>query len=442
MKIFDSNDENLKELIKGGSAAFFLKIAGMLFTYLSMLFITRIYGAEAWGVYTLGFTVLSIAIVIPVFGFDNSLIRLIADLRENNKNQDVIAVLFKASLTTILLSLIVIFFVDSFSSFIAKDILKKEGFESYLGLIQIAILPMALLVLISVVFQSYKDIIKFMLFKSVLISILFFIFLCICYTLKLEIEIFEIYIYTILFVLIVAFITLLLFLKKSLKKKKSKSFGKVVSIKKMVYLSFPMMLSSSFALLMGWTDILMLSYFKTSVEIGIYNTALKLATITLIALASINSISSPKFAEFFSKKDMDGLKDVVQKSTKLMFMTSAPVLLIFILLPKTILSIFGAEFVSGYLVLVMLCTARFVNSISGSVGHLMQMTNNQNTYQFVIIIAFVINLILNFLLIPKYGINGAAISSSIAMIFWNITLVIIIKKRLGFWTIYFPFLGK
>jgi len=43
-----SSDKNLKELVKGGSFAFVLKAAGMLFSYLSMLFITRFYGAEEY----------------------------------------------------------------------------------------------------------------------------------------------------------------------------------------------------------------------------------------------------------------------------------------------------------------------------------------------------------------------------------------------------------
>ncbi|MCB0383234.1 MAG: oligosaccharide flippase family protein [Psychroserpens sp.] len=405
-----------------------------------MLFITRFYGAEQWGLYSLGFTVLSIAVVVPVFGFDNALIRLIADLNQKSNKTNVVGVLLKASLVTVILSLVVILSIDYFSEFITNSILRQKGFEPFLLLVRIAVLPMALLILMSVVFQSYKRIIQFMLFKSVLLSCLFFVLLCVFYFFEINVKIFEIYIYAIIGSFSIALIALVFFVRS--KHMTINTIDKTFSFKEIIYLSFPMMLSSSFALLMGWTDILMLSYFKAPKDIGIYSSALKLASITLIVLASVNSISSPKFAEFFSKKDFIGLKDVVQKSTKIMFITSAPILLVFMIFPKTILGIFGSEFVSGYIVLILLCIARFVNSISGSVGHLMQMTNNQNTYQFVIIIAFIINLILNILLIPTYGINGAALSSAIAMIFWNVTLVIIIKQKLGFWTCYIPFLVK
>ena len=93
--IFQSKDKNFKELIKGGSFAFVLKVIGMLFGYLSMLFITRFYGAEEWGLYSLSFTVLSIAVIIPVFGFNNSLVRLITELNLTKDKKETIKLLPK-----------------------------------------------------------------------------------------------------------------------------------------------------------------------------------------------------------------------------------------------------------------------------------------------------------------------------------------------------------
>ncbi|NRA93063.1 MAG: oligosaccharide flippase family protein, partial [Psychroserpens sp.] len=141
MKLFQIKDKNFKELIRGGSAAFILKVSGMLFTYLSMLFITRYFGAEAWGLYTLGFTVLSMAIVVPVFGFDNALIRLIADLKENYDGRGVLRLLFFVFIITVSLSLVVILGLEYFSDTISNQILKQEGFKPYLTLVQIAVIP-------------------------------------------------------------------------------------------------------------------------------------------------------------------------------------------------------------------------------------------------------------------------------------------------------------
>ena len=184
----------------------------------------------------------------------------------------------------------------------------------------------------------------------------------------------------------------------------------------------------------------MLSYFQSSEDIGVYDSALRLAMLSSLSLIAVNSIATLKFDEFFSKGDIEGLKKTVQSSTKLVFLTTTPILLVTIVFSKQILGLFGNEFVVGYLALIYLCIARFCNSISGSVGYIMQMTNEQVIFKNVLIIAFLINCSLNFVLIPKYSYNGAAIASSIAMIFWNFILVLIIKKKFGFWTIYVPFL--
>ena len=178
----------------------------------------------------------------------------------------------------------------------------------------------------------------------------------------------------------------------------------------------------------------MLSIYKTTTDIGIYDSALRLATLSGLSLIAINAVVTPKFVEYYSNKDFKGLKEIVQKSTRLIFYTATPVLLILIFFSKEILGFFGDEFTIGYMALVYLCISRFINAISGSVGYIMQMTDNQVIYQKVIFIAFVINVVLNFILIPKYSYTGAALASAIAMVFWNLTLVIIIKKRLGFWT--------
>jgi O-antigen/teichoic acid export membrane protein len=279
----------------------------------------------------------------------------------------------------------------------------------------------------------------FMLFQTGLINLIFLIFLLVFYIIGITKNVFEIYVYS---AILAAIIGVFIFSKVIKIKKDAKKSTSIYSYNKILNISFPMMLSSSFALLMGWSDILMLSYYKTTFDVGIYNSTLRLAALSGVVLIAVNAIATPKFVEYFSKKDTKGLEVTVKKSTKMIFFTSTPILLILIIFSKQILSFFGDEFIIGYLALTYLCISRFINGISGSVGYIMQMTDQQKTYQNIIIIAFFINLVLNYLLIPSFGFNGAAIASSIAMVFWNITLVFIIKKRLGFWSIYIPFISK
>ena len=189
---------------------------------------------------------------------------------------------------------------------------------------------------------------------------------------------------------------------------------------------------------MGWTDIIILGMFKTEGEVGIYNVALKVATLTSITLFAINSIAAPKFAEFYGKKDMKGLREVVLQTTKLIFWTSFPILLVFFFFPSFILGIFGREFEAGAVALMILAFGQFINAISGSVGYILQMSGKHKVFQNIILVATTINIILNAVLIPRYGINGAACASLVSMSFWNLSSVTYIKIHFGISTLYIP----
>ena len=92
--------------------------------------------------------------------------------------------------------------------------------------------------------------------------------------------------------------------------------------------------------------------------------------------------------------------------------------------------------------LFILLSGRFFSSICGPVGVVLQMTNNQHIFQNILLIAAVFNISLNYFLIPIYGINGAAFASFASLLFWNIFMVIVVKKKFGFYSFYFPILTK
>lgn len=427
-------DKNLTELLKGSFVSLFLKVLGMLFGYLAMLFVTNHFGAKEWGIFSLCFTILSITILLPKFGFDNSLVRIITELNVNKNKKEIARVILKAIIISLCFSAITIILLNIFSDTIIK-VSKKEVIGLYIKTISFAIIPVSILTIISAVFQALKKTALYILFQTTLINIIFLVLLIYCYYTKSEIKIFELYFFSICIAFF--FATLFLIRYFFLKQKVKVSFKKsIYTYKSIINISLPMLFSNSFALMMGWSDIIILSYFKTSSDVGIFDSVLRLSMLSSISLIAINAIATPKFVEFYTKNDIEGLKDIVQKSTKLIFYTSAPILLILIFFSKTILGFFGEEFIVGYVALICLCASRFINAISGSVGYIMQMTDQQKVFKNILIIAFFLNVVLNIILIPSYSFLGAAMASSITMIFWNIVLVLIIKKKFGFWTIF------
>jgi len=207
-------------------------------------------------------------------------------------------------------------------------------------------------------------------------------------------------------------------------------------------ISIPLMFAQSVQFIMAWTDKLMLGNMMGSDEVGIYFTAFKLSMFASIALMAINSIASPKFAELYGKKDFDGLKKVAHQSTKMIFLATLPLVVLFFSFPEFLLGIFGEEFKVGVTAFIYLSIGKLISSLSGSVGNLLQMTGKQVIFMNVLFFGAIINVLLNFLLIPKYGINGAALASMISLSTWNLTMVYFVKREFGFYTFYIPFVNR
>lgn len=410
----------------------------MITGYIFTLLITRNFGAGAMGVFALSITVLTVFSVIGRLGFDTALLRFVAEYSSRDRWDLVRETYLKTIMLVIPLTLLLSFLLFFSSPFIAKHIFHKEYLGRSFRLVSFALLPMVLIFINSESLRGLKKIKEY----SFLLNVSIPLFATIILTLTLlftEEKNAPITSYIISAVL-VSVLSFIIWLRNASLKKMSS--GSSLKLKTLLNVSLPLLLSSSLFLIMQWTDTIMLGMFRTEAEVGIYNVALKVAGLTSVTLFAINSIAAPKFAEFYGKGDMKGLGKVAQQSTKLIFWTSLPILLVFLLFPWSVLGIFGAEFKSGVYALIILTLGQFVNAVSGSVGYILQMTGKQTVFQNIIILAATINLILNALLIPQYGINGAAIASMISMTFWNILSLLYLRVNMKINTLYWPFVAK
>ena len=203
-----------------------------------------------------------------------------------------------------------------------------------------------------------------------------------------------------------------------------------------------MFLTSAMGVVITQTDIIMLGIYTTIQEVGIYAIVIKFALLTTFVLSSINTIVAPKFAELYYGNQLDILEKVVKKSSKMIFYSTLPIIIGLVIFGEFVLGLFGEEFVAGYTSLTILVFGQFINTSVGSVGYLMNMSGYQKEFNYIMMTSAIINILLNMILIPKYGISGAAIASVISLIFWNMVSVIFIKIKLNFYTGYLPIIGN
>ena len=96
-----------------------------------------------------------------------------------------------------------------------------------------------------------------------------------------------------------------------------------------------------------------------------------------------------------------------------------------------LLSLFGESFSSGYPLLIILMVGLLARASVGPVDVLMNMSGQQRICALVYGTTFSLNVMLNFLMIPVWGLYGAALATTGAMIFETVTLSLVVRQRLG-----------
>ncbi len=178
-------------------------------------------------------------------------------------------------------------------------------------------------------------------------------------------------------------------------------------------------------------DVLMLGFMRPPEEVGIYNASSKLSELVSFSLFVINIGLAPMISKLYASKQINNLQKLVTKISRITLLIALPIILILLFGGRYILSLFGPDFILGYHCLIILAGAQLVSILAGSSGYLLTMTGNENSATVAMIISLVINVLLNILLIPKFGIKGAAYSTAASIIAWNICMAIMARIKTG-----------
>jgi O-antigen/teichoic acid export membrane protein len=194
---------------------------------------------------------------------------------------------------------------------------------------------------------------------------------------------------------------------------------------------WPFLLISATHVINSRADILMLGFQSGPEAVGIYTVASRGAEFIVFVLMAVNTAIGPKISQCYAKRDMQTLQKIITTSTRAVFIGSVPIALGLIFFGHYFLQVFGTEFVQGYWALRILCIGQLISAGAGSVGLLLDMTGHEKDSALGIGLSAGLNIVLNALLIPELGAEGAAIATASSLIFWNVFLLVRVQKRLG-----------
>jgi O-antigen/teichoic acid export membrane protein len=195
--------------------------------------------------------------------------------------------------------------------------------------------------------------------------------------------------------------------------------------------SLPVIALESFGLLMMQLDVLILDFFVSPDQIAIYFAAARTISLINFVHFSIQTVAMPKFAAFYANNDSNALQDYLWKCRKWMFSLSVLGAIGLLGAGRWLLWLFGEEFVSGYPVMFALAVGLLVRAMAGPLQGLLVVAGGQNKAAAALGITVIINILLNIILIPRYGLLGAGIATSAAFSVESLLLIFIYRQMMA-----------
>jgi O-antigen/teichoic acid export membrane protein len=412
------------------------RISATAIGMLNSVIVAKYYGADMLGVMALIQTTLLVTLTISKMGLDTAVLKLIPEHVEKFSINSAKQVYFRVLFVAIILSLLTGAILFLLADFLGSGVFGKPYLTKYLTLMAIVVVFGAIYDINMQTVRGFRQVKMFAFMQLLPQSILFSLLV----TAMMGSNIYDAPVWALLLALVFSSVITICMVIWVFTRLTGKN-GDIEQLRyrDIISLSSPMFLTASMNFIIAQSGLIIIGVFRSSAEVGYYSIAVKLATLTSFVLMAINSIVAPKFSQLFHSDRIAELYQVARRSTKLIFLSTVPILLVLLMFGRQILfALYGKEFIAAYAALLILIIGQFIHSISGSTGYFLNMTGGHKFYSIVLVIAAVLNAALGISLIPLMGDVGAAISATTCLIFWNLVSLIYIKRKHGFNFSYIP----
>jgi O-antigen/teichoic acid export membrane protein len=426
----EKNAVLVKKLVSGSWQGLIGSIGGRFIGVISIVFIARVLGPAYFGLFSIGWTLINFISLIATGGMDRVVLRFAPRFLKQDSSA-LRGLLFRAIGMSIVFGLslgILLFFL---SPWLANVVYRKPDLESVFHLFAVDFPAIIILIVVAASTRINQEIKYSVMLQDIGQTLLGLVLMVGFYLLGLKLfgMILADIISNIIAVLIGFTILVRLFPEIFVVKTISK-----ISFKEMFGFSIPAVLGGAFSVYVFWIDRILVGYFRTSFENGIYQSVSQLSTIFLVISAGINAIVVPMFAHYHQNGDTKSLQEVYKISTKWAIYISIPILALLILSPRDVLSfIYGFQYGGGANVLIILLIGQIINLFTGSVNPLLVMTGNQSFLFKISGIVLCFDIVMNILLIPSIGLIGAAICTSLSLGILYLVALFWVKQKLDLW---------
>jgi len=408
----------LNTILKGASIAAFGLFFSKAVTYFYRTIVGRALGPEAYGMLTTGIMIGGIAATFAGSPVKNGLKKFIPEYREKNDLAAIKGTVLSALGLNLMGALIVGIVIFFLAEFIAVEIFDNRGLIPVIqvfGFLQLVSRPEAILSTTTVGFNKAKyEIISARIVQPILQLVL---------TVLLIYTGFEVMgpVWGWVGGIALAIPLNLYFVEKKVGPILTSKVKPKYNTRELFNYSYPLFLSGMIGTFLGYTDTAFIGYYIDQATVGLYNAAYPTALILTIPVQAFGMLALSSFSEL-GAKELD--KDEALKTlTRWVFAMTFPAFLIMTLYAEELLTLlFGSEYTTAGLVLSIVAFGTMFSSALGKIGDILKSAGKTKIIFYNTTINMVLNIGLNILLIPIYGIVGAAIATAGSTVIMNTIL--------------------
>jgi O-antigen/teichoic acid export membrane protein len=177
-----------------------------------------------------------------------------------------------------------------------------------------------------------------------------------------------------------------------------------------------------------WLDVMLLSAMRSTAEAAVYTAAARFLVAGEAALHAVVAVISPQISRLLATEDRAGAKAMYQTSTWWLMTLTWPMFLAMAVYAPLLLRLFGPSFQEGEAALTILALASLVSMATGPAGAVLLMAGHSMLGLVVGSATLVLNLALNLVLIPRYGMTGSAWAWAISIVLANLAGALLLRR--------------
>ncbi|MGA3156501.1 MAG: oligosaccharide flippase family protein [Steroidobacteraceae bacterium] len=182
--------------------------------------------------------------------------------------------------------------------------------------------------------------------------------------------------------------------------------------------------------LIGWIEMMALSHWSDSRSIALFSAAQRVASLVALPLLIINLVAAPRYAALYATRSLAELRILVGKVIMLSGLLGLPLLLVVLFFGSGVLDLFGPQFGAANLSLRVILVGQLINLATGPVIYLLMMGGKERAGLACVAAGLVVDVICLSLLVPHYGLIGAAISNATAVSVVNLSAAVLAYGQL------------